>query len=398
MITSHSKPATDGHGGAVALPRGWHRLKLADAVSEVQAGFAAGERDPCGVIQLRMNNVTKAGTWDWSSFIRVPADKATVDYYALRPGDVMFNNTNSTEMVGKSAVFEGHSEPVVFSNHFTRIRTNSETLEPAFLGFWLLSLWQGGEFARLCDRWIGQSAVQRGKLLALEIPLPLLPEQRRIAARLREQLAAVAEARAAVQAQSDAAQALPAAHLRAVFTSPTAAHWPRQPICEACELLPSKSIALAGDVEVRAITSACLVEIGFNPAGIKAARMWATDALESLVRPGEILIARSNTPDLVGRASRYAGEPAGVVASDLTIRLWPNTQVSGDFLVRYLSFLVQHRVLERQGGWSKWLDEENHALTNRSRRSPNSAPFPATVGRRETRSRARRHIRDAKRR
>lgn len=154
-----------GKGEAVQLPQGWRRVRLADVVTEAQGGFAAGQRDPSGTIQLRMNNVTTAGTWDWSSFIRVPADKEAVRFYELRPGDVLFNNTNSTEMVGKSAVFEGHSEAVVFSNHFTRIRTNQAALEPAFLGLWLVHHWQKGEFARLCDRWIGQSAVQRGKLL-----------------------------------------------------------------------------------------------------------------------------------------------------------------------------------------------------------------------------------------
>lgn len=55
------------------------------------------------------------------------------------------------------------------------------------------------------------------KLSAVCIPLPSLAEQERIAARLREQLAEVERARAAVAAQLEAAEALPAAFLRAVF-------------------------------------------------------------------------------------------------------------------------------------------------------------------------------------
>lgn len=65
-------------------------------------------------------------------------------------------------------------------------------------------------------------------LLALQVPLPPLPEQRRIAAILTEQLAAVDRARAAVQAQLDAAKALPAAYLRGVFESEEAKRWPRR--------------------------------------------------------------------------------------------------------------------------------------------------------------------------
>ncbi len=73
-------------------------------------------------------------------------------------------------------------------------------------------------------------------LLRLSVPLPPLAEQRRMAGRLREQLAALAQARAAVQAQLDAAQALPAAHLRAVFNSSAAQRWPMSKLGELAEV------------------------------------------------------------------------------------------------------------------------------------------------------------------
>lgn len=163
-----------------------------------------------------MNNVTTSGRMDWSSFIRVPANAETVAFYQLVPGDVLFNNTNSTELVGKSALFAGHSEPVVFSNHFTRLRTDEE-LDSGYLAFWLQEQWRRGVFADICNRWIGQSAVKNDKLLGLEIPLPPLPEQRRIAARLNEIMVEIARARAAAQAQLDAINALPAVYLRRAF-------------------------------------------------------------------------------------------------------------------------------------------------------------------------------------
>ena len=72
-------------------------------------------------------------------------------------------------------------------------------------------------FAEICNRWIGQSAVQRDKLLALEIPLPPLPEQRRIAAILNEQMAAVEQAHKALEQQLDMINQLPGALLRQAF-------------------------------------------------------------------------------------------------------------------------------------------------------------------------------------
>ncbi|MGB7924097.1 MAG: restriction endonuclease subunit S [Pyrinomonadaceae bacterium] len=216
------------------LPDGWRRVRLRDVIREAQGGFASGERDSSGVVQLRMNNVTTSGQFDWSSYIRVPASYETVQMYQLESGDVLFNNTNSTELVGKSALFEGHDEPVVFSNHFTRLRTDESLLEPGFLASWLQHQWQRHVFADICNRWIGQSAVQRDKLLALEISLPPLSEQNRIAAILKEQMAAVEQARAAAEAQLKAAKDLPAAFMRSVFDSTEAQQWTVKRLDEVC--------------------------------------------------------------------------------------------------------------------------------------------------------------------
>ena len=214
----------------------WQRAKLESLVSEAISGFACGQRAESGVIQLRMNNATRQGELDFSNFLRVPRELTDLEYFSLRVGDVLFNNTNSTEMVGKTGLFVGHAEPVVFSNHFTRIRTRTESLNPEYLALWLHQQWLDGLFARICDRWIGQSAVQRNKLLALEIPLPPIQEQRRIARRLREQLDAVAEARAAVQAQLEAAQGIPAALLRSTLNGAAAQSWPFESLGKVSEI------------------------------------------------------------------------------------------------------------------------------------------------------------------
>jgi type I restriction enzyme S subunit len=223
-------PSTTLRGSSqdpAGLPSGWRWARLGDVISEAQSGFASGERDSNGVIQLRMNNVDTRGRLVWNEFIRVPASESVVEKYALRPGDVVFNNTNSTELVGKSAFFDGHAEPVVYSNHFTRLRVAEDQLDSRYLSLWLVEQWQDHVFENLCNRWIGQSAVKSDKLLALEIPLPPLPEQQRIAAIVNEQLAAVERARAAAEAQLQAAKALPAAYLREVFESEEARGWPK---------------------------------------------------------------------------------------------------------------------------------------------------------------------------
>ena len=199
------------------LPGGWRWVRLGELITEAQSGFACGTRDQHGIIQLRMNNVDTRGNWVWDEFIRVPRDIKNISRYHLTVGDIVFNNTNSTELVGKSALFLGFSETVVFSNHFTRIRVDSNHLLPNYLIAWLINQWQQRVFENICNRWIGQSAVKNDKLLSLEIPLPPLTEQMRIAAILNEQMAAVEQARSAAQAQLATIDLLSSAILRRAF-------------------------------------------------------------------------------------------------------------------------------------------------------------------------------------
>ena len=229
-------------------------MKFGSIIDESQSGFASGQRDPLGVIQLRMNNVDTRGNLVWGEFLRVPADNATVDRYRLKPGDVVFNNTNSTELVGKSALFQGHDEPVVYSNHFTRLRVKTDLVDPGFVTFWLISQWRAKVFENICNRWIGQSAVKNDKLFELPIPLPPLDEQRRIAARLNEQMAAVAAARQAAESQLQAARVLSAAYLREVFNSEEAIEWKQRYIddfaetCSGTTPLRSRSDYYGGEI------------------------------------------------------------------------------------------------------------------------------------------------------
>ncbi|MBM3946942.1 MAG: hypothetical protein FJ315_06035 [SAR202 cluster bacterium] len=275
------------------LPEGWRWVRLGQVVAEAQLGFATSERDPKGIIQLRMNNVTTRGQFDWTSFIRVPADTATREAYEIRPGDVLFNNTNSTVLVGKTAIFSGYGEPVVFSNHFTRLRTIPDQLIPGYLASWLQAQWQEGLFQQICNRWIGQSAVQREKLLHLTIPLPPLAEQRRIVAVLNEQMAAVERARAAAQARSEAAKALPAAYLRAVFNSTEAQHWPRRRLGNVCDINPRRpEIRRSDDAPTTFVPMAAVQDGGRGIAAPEQKPFGILKKGYTFFREGDILFAK----------------------------------------------------------------------------------------------------------
>jgi len=165
------------------LPCNWRVASLGELLQNVQGGFAEGIRVAEGIAQLRMNNVSSECSLVLDEYIYVPR-RPNMDRYYIKSDDVLFNNTNSEELVGKSVHFNKVETPLVFSNHFTRLRPKLEYLEPKFLFYWLKYHFKIGLFKLRCTKWIGQAAVQSENLLNLEFVLPDLEYQRNLISEL----------------------------------------------------------------------------------------------------------------------------------------------------------------------------------------------------------------------
>jgi type I restriction enzyme S subunit len=185
-------------------------------MKDFQNGFASGERDNNGIIQLRMNNVNSTGQMIMNEYIRVPK-KYYSSKYDIKEGDILFNHTNSAEMVGKSFVFKGYNEPVTFSNHFSRIRVDKSIVNPNFIVLYLVYLFNQRFFERFCDRWIHQAAFQKEKLLKLPVYFPNLVEQNHIVTTIETKLKSIEKTKQLLDQQLSYIHALPAAILRNVF-------------------------------------------------------------------------------------------------------------------------------------------------------------------------------------
>jgi type I restriction enzyme S subunit len=187
---------------------GWQPTTLTDILLDARPGFACGEEVEDGIFQFRMNNITTGGQLDFSKKRRVPGNIRNIDTYLVEQGDVLFNATNSPELVGKSAYFPGMSEPSVFSNHFLRLRPNPEYLDGRYLSRWLNLQFQHGVFKGMCRQWVNQATVGRDSLLSMRLPLPPLPEQKRIAAILDQADGLRAKRRAALAQLDELTQAI----------------------------------------------------------------------------------------------------------------------------------------------------------------------------------------------
>jgi type I restriction enzyme S subunit len=161
------------------IPKDWNLVELRELVLDVQNGFATGKRDEKGIAQIRMNNLTTDGRLLLDSYLKVPIPEK-INRYLLTPNDFLFNNTNSIDLVGKSAIFKGAPFPCTFSNHFTRIRFKEDLVNPELILHHFITQWEKGHFKSVAIRHVGQAAVHTEYLLRLKIPLPPLSEQQKI--------------------------------------------------------------------------------------------------------------------------------------------------------------------------------------------------------------------------
>jgi type I restriction enzyme, S subunit len=102
----------------------------------------------------------------------------------LQQGEVLFNNTNSAEWVGKTAIFDLGDE-CACSNHITRIIVGTQ-LDPYYLAAFLNALRGVGYFRALSTYFNNQAGINSGTLGELKIPIPPLHVQKRISNEVQE--------------------------------------------------------------------------------------------------------------------------------------------------------------------------------------------------------------------
>lgn len=161
------------------IPKEWKVVKLKNISEDIQQGFASGKRDPNGVIQLRMNNVTTDGRLVLDSYVKVPRPPH-IERYLLKIGDILFNNTNSVDLIGKTTLIDRNMGEITFSNHFTRIRVKKDRVTPYWIKYYFIKKWEMGFFKQICRRHVHQAGIGKNILENIKIPLPPLPEQQKI--------------------------------------------------------------------------------------------------------------------------------------------------------------------------------------------------------------------------
>ncbi len=135
------------------LPESWGYAALNKLCKSFDYGTSAKSQPAGAVAVLRMGNI-QSREMDWSDLV-FTSDEQEIERYTLQPNTVLFNRTNSPELVGKTAIYRGE-RPAIFAGYLIRINPFG----------------------------VSQSNINAQKLGSFELPLAPLPEQQEIVRRV----------------------------------------------------------------------------------------------------------------------------------------------------------------------------------------------------------------------
>jgi type I restriction enzyme, S subunit len=173
----------ESHLQAVLRNKKWKWKTLGDLCDDVEYGSSAKSKAEGGVPVLRMGNI-QDGRLDWENLVYTD-DKAEIKKYLLNYNDVLFNRTNSPELVGKTAIYKSEM-PAIFAGYLIRIHRKEDLLDGDFLTYFLNSQIAFDHGKTVVISSVNQANINGTKLKSYPIPAPSLAEQKAIVAKLDE--------------------------------------------------------------------------------------------------------------------------------------------------------------------------------------------------------------------
>lgn len=147
----------------------------------------------------------------------LPSDHSEFPGLLLQPGDLLFNRTNSYELVGKTAVYKGTPEPCSFASYLIRVRF-LDGISSEFVAYYLNSVYGRRWVASVVSQQVGQANVNGTKLRALTVPVPPAEEQKFIAGEVERRFSIIDELEAAIEADVHRAGYLRQSILKQAFS------------------------------------------------------------------------------------------------------------------------------------------------------------------------------------
>lgn len=167
------------------LPKSWAVAPLGSLLRRCQYGLSVRGESNGETPILRMN-CQEDGSVVLRDLQFVTLSPAELAAFTLEDEDLLFNRTNSIELVGRTSIYRRQRD-AVFASYLIRLQTDRTMLLPQFLNAFMNLPSTQQQLKAIATRGVGQSNISAGKLRNLLIPIPTVGEQEEIAL-LRETL------------------------------------------------------------------------------------------------------------------------------------------------------------------------------------------------------------------
>lgn len=172
----------DLFGDPAKNPKGFKIGRIGDLLESASYGTSEKSGPHGEYAVLRMNNITRSGEMDFADLKFMDLEDGQHDRYLARDGDVLFNRTNSAELVGKTGIIRG-TKPMAYAGYLIRLRVNAAN-DPEFLWGFLNSKYSKLMLRGMCKSIIGMANINATEIQAMKIPLPPLDLQHEFARRV----------------------------------------------------------------------------------------------------------------------------------------------------------------------------------------------------------------------
>ena len=199
------------------LPKGWVWVTVGQLSSRIEYGTSTkASAVPSGIPVLRMGNI-QDGELNFSDLKYLEGDHPETQKTMLGHGELLFNRTNSAELVGKSAVYKSWHPKACFASYLIRVSFLSDTSSDYVCTF-INSQHGRAYIAQVRNQQVGQANVNGTKLAAMPIPLPPVAEQHRIVSEMERRLSVIQQAEGTVEANLTRAERLRQSILKQAFS------------------------------------------------------------------------------------------------------------------------------------------------------------------------------------
>ncbi|EGR0603895.1 restriction endonuclease subunit S [Vibrio cholerae] len=272
------------------------------------------------VVCLRTKNIQKE--LDESDLLAVPSSFVKRDELYVNQGDILISTANSWELVGKCVRVVKTQYKSTIGGFISLLRPKSELIDPDYL-FRFLSMDETQERIRhLGKKTTNISNLDRVRFLQLQIPLPPLETQKKIAAVLEKADQLRKDCKLLEQELNSLAQSVFIDMFGDPVTNPKG--WDKVPLSKiADDFLGGKSLVAAEDQSTfyknRVLKISAVTSGEFKPQESKPLPNDYEPQDEHFVKAGDLLFSRANTTELVGATAMVFDEHTGLVLPD---KLW----------------------------------------------------------------------------